>query len=161
MSFESNNELFRTPPYCKTPSRFDPEVFEDDIPLLKLEVADPGKVLQLCEDLTERCTRHLEVKINKYMKSQSNASMVFLINLLTVSEEAVVQVVTDKLSETTISNIVEFKDHCFKCPEVLDLKIQGLINDVVPEDFRRSYDCSNFEYRKKGESDAEVVVVES
>ncbi|KAJ8954395.1 hypothetical protein NQ318_011068 [Aromia moschata] len=143
MSFESNNDLFRPPPYCKRPSRPDDEVFEEDTPLLKLEVSDPSKILQLCEDLTERSTKDLEVKINKCLKSQSDASMVFMINLLNVSEEALVQAITGKilepiirtqLSEDTINNLVKYKDNCFICPEVMDPKIQGLIHEIVPED---------------------------
>lgn len=69
--------------------------------------------------------------------------MVFLINLLNVSEEAVVQVVMDKildssvtvpLSEESISNIVEYKDHSLKCADNLDPKIQGLVDEIVPKD---------------------------
>lgn len=69
--------------------------------------------------------------------------MVFLINLLNVSEEAVVQVVMDKildvntsipLSEEAISNIVEYKDRSLKCADNLDPKIQGLINEIVSKD---------------------------
>ncbi|KAJ8951186.1 hypothetical protein NQ314_007726 [Rhamnusium bicolor] len=77
------------------------------------------------------------------LKSQAEASTAFLINLLNVSEEAVVQVVLDKilespvrtpLSEDTISDIVEYKDNSLKCAENLDPKIQGLIKEIVPED---------------------------
>ncbi|XP_023014111.1 cGMP-dependent 3',5'-cyclic phosphodiesterase [Leptinotarsa decemlineata] len=141
MSSETN-ELFLPPPYCK---KLNPEdnVFREDISMPKIEVSDPGKILQLCEILTDRTTKKLEVKINRYLKSESESTSVFLINLLNVSEEAVVQVVDEKilessirtsLSEDTISNIVEYKDNSLKCAENLDPKIQKLINDIVGND---------------------------
>lgn len=67
----------------------------------------------------------------------------FFINLFDVSDEAMIQVVQDKildvplrssLAEDTIPNIVEYKDETLKCAEDLDPKIQSLINEIVAED---------------------------
>lgn len=67
MSSKSNeNKLFVPPPYCKTLAKYD-EVFEEDVQLSKLDVLDPAKVLQLCENLTDRTTKRLEVKVNKFV----------------------------------------------------------------------------------------------
>lgn len=66
-----------------------------------------------------------------------------MINLLSVSEEAVVQVNTDKilesprrtpLTEDEINNLVEYKDDTLKCAEVLEPKIQGLLQEVLSDD---------------------------
>lgn len=76
------------------------------------------------------------------LRAESEATTVFMINLLNVSEEAVVQVVLDKildkcvrtaLSEDTISNIVEYKNNSLSCAEKLDPKIQSLIDEIVPK----------------------------
>lgn len=74
------------------------------------------------------------------LKSETASSTVFLINLRNVSEEAVVQVISDKiletpvrvsLSEDCISNIVVWKDNTVKCSENMDPKIQTLIEEIV------------------------------
>lgn len=75
------------------------------------------------------------------LKFETESNAVFLINLLNISEEAVIQVVTDKilesqirtsLSEDSIANIVIYTDNTVKCSENLDPKIQALIQEVVP-----------------------------
>lgn len=67
MSSETNeNKLFVPPPYCKKSAKYD-ELYEEDVQLSKLDVLDPAKVLQLCENLTDRSTKRLEVKINKFV----------------------------------------------------------------------------------------------
>lgn len=75
------------------------------------------------------------------LKLETESSTVLLINLLNVSEEAVIQVVSDKiletrvrtsLSEDSIANIVVYKDNTLKCSENLDPKIQALIKEVIP-----------------------------
>ncbi|CAG9825144.1 unnamed protein product [Phaedon cochleariae] len=136
------NELFPIPAYCKTIVGSEDGTIEDS-PLQKLEISNPARILQLCEGLTDRTTKKLEIKINKYLQAETDASSVFMINLLTVSEEAMVQVVGDNiletsirtpLSEDTISDIVEYKDNSLKCAEKLDPKLQTLINEIVTKD---------------------------
>ncbi|KAJ8920746.1 hypothetical protein NQ315_004886, partial [Exocentrus adspersus] len=143
MSDSKENKLFIPPQYCKKTPVYDEEVYKEEVQLSKLDVLDPAKILYLCENLTDRTTKPLEVKINKFLKSESEASMVFLINLLSVSEEARVQVVMDRildsninipLSEEAIIAIVEYKDNSLKCTDNLDPKIQGLINEIVPKE---------------------------
>lgn len=65
-----------------------------------------------------------------------------MINLLSVSEEAVVQVIQERildenirkvLSEGTINNIMTFQLNKAKNCEPLSLKIQELIEEIVPE----------------------------
>ncbi|CAH2006329.1 unnamed protein product [Acanthoscelides obtectus] len=146
MSKESEEEkhaVFVTPPYCKTKCKDTGLVFEEDeIPLSTLEISDPGHVLRLCENLTDRSTNRLELKINRYLKLETLSEMVFMINLLTVSEEAVINVLYDKildspkrtpLADDTIGNIIKYKDECLICAETLDPKIQGLIDEVIPK----------------------------
>ncbi|KAG5889012.1 hypothetical protein JTB14_033941 [Gonioctena quinquepunctata] len=134
------NELFLPPPYCKKLNSED--VYTEGFSVTKIEVSDPGKILHLCENLTDRTTKKLEVKINRYLKSESKSQTVFFINLLSISEEAFIQVVDEKILESNIrtslledviSNIVEYKDDGLKCAENLDPKIQALIDEVIPK----------------------------
>lgn len=65
-------DLFLTPPYCKVIGNQEDELTEirssdNDGSLSKIEVSNPGKLLNLIEDLTDKGTKKLEAKLNKYV----------------------------------------------------------------------------------------------
>lgn len=63
-------DLFITPPYCKVIGNQEDELtrsLDDDGSLSKIEVSNPGKLLNLIEDLTDKGTKKLEAKLNKYV----------------------------------------------------------------------------------------------
>ncbi|CAH0557009.1 unnamed protein product [Brassicogethes aeneus] len=137
---EKQDNLYIPPPYCKEDVEKTEPPHEDNTPMPKLEVSNPGKLLNLIAALTNNSTKLLEYKLNLYLKGETEARQVFLINLLSVSEEAVVQVITDKildkpmrtpLSEDAINNIVEYKNDLVQCSERLDPKISGLLDDIL------------------------------
>lgn len=71
MSSDPNSTLFAPSVYCKRANN-NSEGFLDHISTSSIEVSDPAKILQLCENLTERSTKKLEVKINKYVSTIFN-----------------------------------------------------------------------------------------
>lgn len=68
---------FRRLLIVKTTSPVEEDVFDEDISLPKLEVSDPGKILQLLENLTDRTTKQLEGKINRYVSTIIRIYLVF------------------------------------------------------------------------------------
>ncbi|KAF7283461.1 hypothetical protein GWI33_000545 [Rhynchophorus ferrugineus] len=144
MCTEEKLQFFLIPPYCKklgVLNEIDHETTED-MSLAKIEVSNPSRILQLVKDLTDKSTKKLEIKINRYLKRECESNFVFMINLHSVSEEAVVQVIQEKildenirkvLSEGTINNILTFQSNITKSCDQLDLKIQELVVEIVPE----------------------------
>ncbi|XP_050310435.1 cGMP-dependent 3',5'-cyclic phosphodiesterase-like isoform X2 [Anthonomus grandis grandis] len=113
----------------------------NEVSISKLEVSNPGKVLKLIETLNDGSTKKLEAKLNKYLKNECEAKFVFLINLHSISEEAVVQVIQERillesakvlLSEEALKSILDFQTNS-KANDTLDEKLQELIKDIVPE----------------------------
>ncbi|XP_030758996.1 cGMP-dependent 3',5'-cyclic phosphodiesterase-like isoform X2 [Sitophilus oryzae] len=143
MCTPENTEFFLVPPYCKKILKENEDKHDDILeePLAKIEVSNPSKILQLLADLTNKSTRRLEIKINRYLKNECECSFVFIINIHSISEEGVVQVIQERkleenirgiLSESAINNILEIKPDNEKSIS-LDPKIQQLIKDVVPD----------------------------
>ncbi|CAG9838099.1 unnamed protein product [Diabrotica balteata] len=137
-----NNDLFPPSPYCKSYVNEEEITYKTENPLTTIIVANPGKILQLCENLTDTHTKNLEAKMNMYFQAEVDAKKVFFINLFTVSDEAIIQVVQDKILETpirsclcedTISNLVVYKDSGLKCDN-LDPKIQTMIDEVIKDE---------------------------
>lgn len=68
----ANSDLYKTPTYCKAyyiPDE-DNVTYIEDNPLTKIEVSDPAKILQLCENLTDIRTKNLEGKLNIYVSKK-------------------------------------------------------------------------------------------
>ncbi|KAL1491353.1 hypothetical protein ABEB36_011962 [Hypothenemus hampei] len=136
--------LFLTPSYCK-------KIIDSNVPdetrvpegesISKIEVSDPVKILNLIQDLTNKSTKKLEAKLNKYLKTECEAKCAFLINLYTLSEEAVVQVIQERilpdnirtvLSDEGFNSILQFQANSLSASASLDPKLQELIRKVVP-----------------------------
>ncbi|CAG9771941.1 unnamed protein product [Ceutorhynchus assimilis] len=141
---EPDPDLFISPNYCK---KLGNEVLEDtkieqEVSIAKIELSNPAKILQLVESLTDKSTRKLEVKLNRYLKTECESKATFLISLHSIAEEAVVQVFHERilldplrvtLSDETLNALVNFQINHLTGSEQLDPKIQGLIKDVVPQ----------------------------
>lgn len=85
-----------------------------------------------------------------------------------MSEEAVVQVVSDKildsnirtsLSEDCITNIVVYKDNTVKCSETLDPKIQALIEEIVPSGSGELVIVPILAKERTGEFESAIIIV--
>lgn len=96
--------LFPPPEYCRLHAKPDPTCFEEHVRFAKLEVSDPGKLMGLCESLVQPTSQELEVKINSYLKETLDAEDVFIITMLTYSEEAIVQVIGKSFSYKVIQS---------------------------------------------------------
>ncbi|KAJ9580092.1 hypothetical protein L9F63_004234, partial [Diploptera punctata] len=60
---------------------------------------NPMNILQLCSELHDKCGASIQRKINAYLKNVIEAKATFLVLLLKESEEAVIQVMGDKVLE--------------------------------------------------------------
>lgn len=69
-----------------------------------MDVSDPGKLMGLCESLVHPTSQELEARINSYLKEALDAEDVFIITMLTDSEEAIVQVIGKSLSCKALCN---------------------------------------------------------
>ncbi|KAH1014356.1 hypothetical protein HUJ04_003203 [Dendroctonus ponderosae] len=140
-------DLFIAPPYCKkngNPDDDSPKDFQlpDEVSISKVEVSNPGKILQLLESLTDASTRKLEAKLNRYLKTECEAKFSFMINLHSIAEEAAVHVIqeriladklTAQLTDEAFSAILDYQTNSLTASATLDPKIQLLIREVVPE----------------------------
>ncbi|XP_057654344.1 cGMP-dependent 3',5'-cyclic phosphodiesterase-like [Diorhabda carinulata] len=141
----ANQHLFLPSPYCKSyvnPNK-DVIIYKDENPLKKIVIANPGKILQLCENLTDSHTKYLEAKMNIYFKAETGARAVFFINLFDIPNKACIQVIqvqileqpiTSCLCEDTINNILIYKHSVLKCAEKLDAKIQRMIEEATSDE---------------------------
>lgn len=68
MSSDHNSTLFAPSSYYKRVNN-NSEGLLDHISTSSIEVSDPSKILLLCENLKDRSTKKLEVKINKYVSN--------------------------------------------------------------------------------------------
>ncbi|XP_067009440.1 cGMP-dependent 3',5'-cyclic phosphodiesterase [Anabrus simplex] len=66
---------------------------------MKLHVSDPASLLKLCSTLHDKNSVEIQIKVNKYLQEQTEASLVFLVPLFLESEEAVIQVLGTKQLE--------------------------------------------------------------
>ncbi|PSN41047.1 cGMP-dependent 3' [Blattella germanica] len=65
--------------------------------LLRLNSSDRGSILQLCSQLHDKCGTAIQIKINLYLQKETEARAAFLVLLLKESEEAVIQVIGEKV----------------------------------------------------------------
>lgn len=104
--------LFPPPEYCRLHEKRDPTRFEEHKLFTKLEVSDPGKLMGLCESLVHPTSQQLEAKINSYLKEELDAEDVFIITILTESEEAIVQVIGKCLR--LLQSVINLSSHIIK-----------------------------------------------
>ncbi|XP_066261822.1 cGMP-dependent 3',5'-cyclic phosphodiesterase-like isoform X2 [Euwallacea similis] len=139
---EPDPELFVTPPYCRKTGGDKDGLPSEEVSISKIEVSNPGKLLNLVEDLIDKSTKKLEAKLNKYLKIECEAKFVFIINLHSISEEATVQVIQEQiliedlrvvLCEDIFNKILQFQTSTLTVSSALDPKIQFLIREIVPD----------------------------
>lgn len=62
-----------------------------------LDPTNPQELLDLCANLHDRSATAIQIKVNNYLKQKCEAQLVFLVQLLKEREEAVVQVIGEKV----------------------------------------------------------------
>lgn len=70
MCTQEKLQFFLVPPYCKklgVPKDTEDHEPSEEMSLAKIEVSNPSRILQLIEDLTDKSTKKLEIKINRYV----------------------------------------------------------------------------------------------
>lgn len=110
---------------------------------LKLVSSDPACILQLCSTLYDRNARDVQIKINNYLKKQTGSSTVILVPLLRETEEAVVQVIGEKvlqqemrfsLSDSFLNTAVKRRCSVEGIPSELDIELlKNLRATIEPE----------------------------
>lgn len=110
---------------------------------LKLVGSDPACILDLCSTLYDRNAAEIQIKINNYLKKQTGSSTVFLVPLLRETEEAVVQVIGEKvlqqalrfqLSDSMLNTAVKHRHSVEGVPSELDAELlKNLRATIEPE----------------------------
>lgn len=72
----TRHSLMPPPPYCRKGDKTGGDSARQSLSQLKLEVTDPGELLQLLEKLSDNSTCSLECKINKYVSSFYTHTMI-------------------------------------------------------------------------------------
>ncbi|KAF4517970.1 hypothetical protein B566_EDAN005337 [Ephemera danica] len=66
---------------------------------MELQASNTQLLLQLCSALHDKSAEHLQIKINRYLQQETEATTAFIAPVLLESEEAVVQVIGDQILE--------------------------------------------------------------
>ncbi|EFA04337.2 hypothetical protein TcasGA2_TC014631 [Tribolium castaneum] len=129
--------LFTPPPYCR---QFEKQKHEIEvIPSLNLTVSNPSKLLTLYEKLHDNASKTIERKINSYLMKETDSASTFLIHLLPVPEEALIQTVGAEeledtfrfpLSKDVMAQLIQCENEILKCDNSLNPQIVAIFEKI-------------------------------
>ncbi|KAL3289241.1 hypothetical protein HHI36_003673 [Cryptolaemus montrouzieri] len=137
---EREQHIFDAPPYCRKEFPCIPLVDECTPVPVKLEVSDATKIMYFMENFNGISTKELEFDINTYLKKMCQATDVFIIHIMRISEQGRVQMLTDRvlehevvmpLTNRTINSIIKWDGENYVCSKELDPEIRKICRKVM------------------------------
>ncbi|XP_044745225.1 cGMP-dependent 3',5'-cyclic phosphodiesterase-like [Coccinella septempunctata] len=140
MKKEREQNIFDAPPYCQKEFPVIPLV-DECLPVpLRLEVSDATRIMYFMENFNGISSQELEFDINTYLKEACQASDVFIIHIMRISQQGRVQMLTDRvlenevimpLSRKTIDSIIKWDGRNYVCSKELDPEVRKICRAVM------------------------------
>lgn len=140
MKREREQNIFDAPPYCRKEFPVIPLV-DECLPVpLKLDVSDATRLMYFMENFNGISSQELEFDINTYLKTMCQASDVFIIHIMRISQQGRVQMLTDRvlenevimpLSRKTIDSIIKWDGQNYVCSKDLDPEVRRICRKVM------------------------------